>query len=139
MSQTLFGLELPQLTTEQPPIFTNAASCQKWVAGIASTNARQAQALLLRQMNLLNRFEMPADERFRVLELLREPIYAVHYECSIRFTARPLPLAPPEQAAFDTCQALWQALEIGYLHSLQSFIDNAVAATEETQIGRAHV
>lgn len=133
MSQTLFGLELPQLTTEQPPIFTNAASCQKWVAGIASTNARQAQALLLRQMNLLNRFEMPADERFRVLELLREPIYAVHYECSIRFTARPLPLAPPEQAAFDTCQALWQALEIGYLHSLQSFIDNAVAATEETR------
>ncbi len=133
MSQTLFGLELPQLTTEQPPVFTNSASCQNWVSGIASTNARQAQALLLRQMNLLNRFQMPAEERFRVLELLREPIYAVHFECSIRFTARPLPLAPPEHAAFDTCQALWQALEIGYLHCLQSFIDNATAATEETR------
>lgn len=135
MSQTLFGLELPQLTTEQPPVFTNSASCKSWVAGIAATNARQAQALLLRQMNLLNRFEMPAEERFSVLELLREPIYSVHFECSIRFTARPLPLAPPEQAAFDTCQALWQALEIGYLHCLQSFIDNATAATEETRKG----
>jgi hypothetical protein len=116
MSPTLFGLELPQLTTEQPPLFTDADSCQAWISGIAATNARQAQALLLRQMNLLNRYDMAAEERYEVLERLREPIYAVHYECSIRFTARPLPLAPPEQAALDTCQALWLALEIGYLH-----------------------
>jgi hypothetical protein len=133
MSPTLFGLELPQLTLEQPPAFSSEASCQRWLASLGSTNARQTQALLLRQLNLLNRFEMPSDERFTVLELLRAPIYSVHYECSIRFTARPLPLAPPEQAALDTCQALWQALEIGYLHCLQDFIDSAVAANEETR------
>ena len=130
MNPTLFGLELSHLTKEQPPLFTDAVSCQAWISGIATTNARQAQALLLRQMNLLNRYDMPAETRFQVLERLREPIYAVHYECSIRFTARPLPLAPPEQAALDTCQALWLALEIGYLHCLQSFIDNAVEATD---------
>ncbi len=87
--------------------------------------------MLLRQMNLLNRYNLTTDERIKILELMREPIYAVHFECSIRFTSRPLPLAPPEQAAFDTCQALWLALEIGYTHCLQTLIDSPQASSDE--------
>jgi hypothetical protein len=127
MSLTVFDLELPELSKDQPPAFTSAAACQKWLTEIPFTNARQAQAQLLRQINLLNRFTLPAEERLNILELLRAPTYFVHGECSKRFISRPLPLAPPEQAALETCQVLWQALETGYLHCLRTFIDNKLA------------
>ena len=67
MSITIFDLELPDLSTDQAPAFTNAEECQKWLAGISSPNARQTQAQLLRQINLLNRYAMPVDERLKVL------------------------------------------------------------------------
>lgn len=133
MSITIFDLELPDLSTDQAPAFTNAEECQKWLAGISSTNARQTQAQLLRQINLLNRYAMQVDERLKVLELLRTPTYLVYGECSVRFTARPLPLAPPELAALETCQMLWQALEIGYLHCLKAYIDERNPTSEATR------
>jgi hypothetical protein len=135
VSISIFDLELPDLSADQPPAFTNAADCQKWQSEIPFTNARQAQAQLLRQINLLNRFNLPAEERLKVLEILREPTYLVHGECSVRFTSRPLPLAPPELAALETCQVLWQALEVGYLHCLKSFID----ANPVSEAARRHV
>lgn len=130
MSLSVFDLELPELSTDQPPAFTSAAACQKWLSEIPLTNARQAQPQLLRQINLLNRFTLPAEERLNILELLRAPTYFVHGECSKRFLSRPLPLAPPEQAALETCQVLWQALETGYLHCLRAFVDNLNPASE---------
>ena len=125
MSSNIFDLELPELSTDQPPAFTSVATCQQWLAGVSLTNARQAQTQLLRQLNLLNRYTLPAEERLGILELIRTPTYSVHEECAIRFTSRPLPLTPPEQAALETCQVLWQALETGYLHCLQTFVDKA--------------
>lgn len=129
MSAALFGVELPQLTTEQPPQFTDAVSCRHWLGTVAGSNARQLQSLLLRQLNLLNRYPLAAAERYQILELLRSQMHAGYYECAVRFTLRPAPLAPPEQAAFDTQIGVWQALYVGYLHSLQEFIDTATSAT----------
>ncbi|SMB21044.1 conserved protein of unknown function [Sterolibacterium denitrificans] len=125
MSSTPFGLDLPQLSADAPPLFTDAASCRDWIGGIVTEQVHQTQALLLRQLNLLNRYALPATERYAILDLLRESVHAANEDGALRFTARPLPLTPPEQAAFDTCQTLWQALEIGYLHCLQKFTGNA--------------
>ncbi len=130
MSSTLIDLKLPQLTTEQPPQFTSLQTCKDWLAGVPITNATQAQAQLLRQINLLNHYTLATGERLKILEFLRTPIYFVHGECVKRFGIRPRPLAPPEQAAFDTSQALWQALETGYLHCLKDCLDNTASADE---------
>jgi len=43
MSISIFDLELSDLSADQPPAFTNAADCQKWLTEIPFTNARQAQ------------------------------------------------------------------------------------------------
>jgi len=61
MSISIFDLELSDLSADQPPAFTNAADCRKWLTEIPFTNARQAQVQLLRQINLLNRFDLPAE------------------------------------------------------------------------------
>lgn len=134
MSTLLAELSLPRLSTDQPPLFLDALTCGQWLDGLSSAPPRQQQALLLRQMTLLNRYSLSAEVRFGIMERLREPVYTVHGACAGRFVARPLPLVPPEQAAFDTCQALWQALETGYLHSLHHWIHQAGKTPDEDDL-----
>lgn len=138
MSSTPFGLDLPQLSADAPPLFTDAASCRDWIGGIVTEQVHQTQALLLRQLNLLNRYALPATERYAILDLLRESVHAANEDGALRFTARPLPLTPPEQAAFDTCQTLWQALEIGYLHCLQKFTGSASGPSSDSGSNHAN-
>lgn len=133
MPTPLFGLELPPLATAQAPEFVDVPGCQRWLTGTQSLPDRQLQSLLLHQLNLLNRHTLPAGLRMQLLELLRPRAHALRISCAPRYCARALPLAPPEQAAYDTSQALWQALETGYLRCLRSFIDNAVEASLETR------
>lgn len=115
---------LPPSNTDQPPAFTNAEECRAWLADTPLANSIQAQVQLLRQLNLLNRFPLPASERMAVLELLREPVVSIQEDGVRKFAGKPLPLAPSEQAAFDSCQALWHALAGGYLRCLESHLSS---------------
>ncbi len=120
-----FGL--PALNGEHAPLFLTASECKKWLAGIAITNAPQAQAELGRQLELLNRYEVPPSDRLKVLEILRSPCYFVHGESLKRFALkRPIfPLGSLEQMNFDASQSLWEALMTGYLHVLQASLVKA--------------
>lgn len=112
------GFALPTLTAAQAPAFDNARGCRAWLSAQPLTNAAQAQALLLRQINLLNAYPVAPAERLKILEMLREPIAFAQAESARRFAGRPLPLAPAEQAAMDANRTLWQAIQTGYLHCL---------------------
>ena len=123
----------PPTSADQPPAFASAGECGAWLEDMPLSNPAQVQAQLLRQLNLLNRFSLPAAERFDILELLREPVVSVQEESVRRFAGRPLPLAPQEQSAFDACQALWRALIDGYLHCLEGCLaDDATIANSGT-------
>ena len=100
--------------TDQQPAFVTADACRQWLLATPLSNAVQASALMLRQINLLNRCKIEAFERLAILELLRKRLLQAQEEGSKRFTGKPLPLVPPEHAAFDSAQALWQALLKGY-------------------------
>jgi hypothetical protein len=104
----------------QRPAFLTADECRAWLDQTPLTNPVQAQAQLLRQLNLLNREPLDAAERLAILERLRKPLLLVQEEGARRFVGKPLPLVPPEQAAFDAAQAVWLALLAGYRHCLQA-------------------
>jgi hypothetical protein len=101
-------------TADQQPAFVTAEECRKWMAVTPLGNAVQALAHLLRQLNLLNRHAVAPHEHLAILEVLRKPILVAQEEGARRFVGKPLPLVPPEQAAFDAGQAIWQALLRGY-------------------------
>ncbi len=123
--------KLPRTCGEHPPVFTSARACKNWLADLfASQKPLPAQAALLGQLNLLNRFGLPAAERLKILEQLREPVVRVQSEVARKFSGRPLPLAPGEKSAFDAGQALWEALRIGYLHCLQAALGGEAALAE---------
>ncbi|MEW6163702.1 MAG: hypothetical protein AB1642_01425 [Pseudomonadota bacterium] len=121
------NLDLPATGTAQPPLFVDAEQCGEWCAALQLTNPIQTQAQLLRQLHLLNCYTLAAAPRLAILELLRAPIHFVQEESAKKFTGKPLPLAAPEQAAFDTAHGLWQALALGYLRCLDACLNGDVA------------
>ena len=100
------------------PAFMTAEECQSWLSSQPLASTVQMQSQLQRQLGLLNRTPLPANERFLILETLREQLYRTQEECQARFARRPIPLALPEQAAFDSSQATWRAFADGYIRCL---------------------
>lgn len=115
----MIRVELPSADRTEQPAFTSASACRAWLADVPLTDCQQLQALLSRQMYLLDRTALPPAERLDILELLRETTLFAQSECARRFTGKPLPLAGAEQSAFEANLALWQALEANYLHCLR--------------------
>jgi hypothetical protein len=112
---------------DQQPAFLNAEACRAWLTALPLGNPVQAQAQLLRQVNLLNRQDIAVGERLAILELLRKPLLLVQEEATRRFVGKPLPLVPPEQAAFDAAQALWQGQLAGYSRCLEARLTGEAA------------
>jgi hypothetical protein len=113
---------------ELRPAFQTADECRKWLMTTPLSNAVQALAHMLRQLNLLNRTELPVSERLAILEILRKRLLQAQEEGARRFIGKPLPLVPPEQAAFDSAQALWQALLKGYGRCIEAELTRGVGA-----------
>ena len=112
------NFDLPVTGSEQSPAFLNAVGCKEWLVRVPLANAAQAQAILLRQLNLLHRFALPAAERLAILETLRGPLRDVQEFAAAKFAGRPLPFAPPEEAVLESTLNVWHMLALGYLRCL---------------------
>ena len=121
------NFELTATGTEQSPAFLNAIACQDWLATVPLANTVQAQAMFMRQLNLLHRFALPTKERFDILEALRSPVSDVQEEAAKKFTGKPLPFAPHEQAALESTLSVWHMLALGYLRCFDALCGNGGA------------
>ncbi len=114
------NFDLPPTGRDQPPAFVDTEQCRAWLAQLPVSSPVQAQVHFLRQLHLLNRHTLGGPTRLAMLEMLRESIYFVQAESAKKYAGKPLPLAPPEQAALDSAHGLWQALATGYLRCLEA-------------------
>lgn len=112
------NFDVPVTSTATSPAFSTRRACADWLAKLALANPVVTQAELQQQLSLLGRYTLAEDERFAILETLRGPLLDVQDAIAQKFTARALPLTPPEKAALDSTQALWQSLLTNYLHCL---------------------
>lgn len=112
------------MESNELPAFTTAEDCRAWLAGAPVLDAAQVQVRLLTQINRLNVTAIPAADRLDILELLRSPIHDTQEESARRFVGKPLPLAAPEQAAFESCRALWHGLATGYMRCAEACFSN---------------
>jgi hypothetical protein len=120
------------------PAFMTAEECRTWLDAQPLASTVQMQSQLQRQLGLLNRQPVPANERYAILEVLRDQLYRTQEECQTRFARRPIPLALPEQAAFDSSQATWRTFADGYIRCLESLLTGEVAVQNKAAqiIGR---
>ena len=127
---------LPPTGSDDPPAFLTTLACQDWLANVPMANPGQAQVMLLRQLNLLQRFTLANSERLALLELLRDAVGDVQIDVAKKFAGKPLPLTPPEQAALDGTLALWQALLGGYLRLLEAAKSDSGLTKERARIAQ---
>ena len=116
--------QAPAAGAEQAPSFIDAAECAAWLQRVPLANVSLAQPILLRQLKLLHRHDLLPGERAAILEALRRPVIAVQADAASLFAGRPLPLAPPEQAALERTLDLWQTLAQGYLRCFFAVCDD---------------
>ena len=113
-------LKPPEISADARPQFTDDAACAAWLAELPLVNVAPSQIRLLEQLRELNRYRLPADERLKILELLREPVYFVQEQQLRKLVNKPLPLTQVESGILAHVADLWHELLIGYLHCLGS-------------------
>jgi cyclic-di-GMP-binding protein len=115
-------LQLPDLSPEAAPEFTDAATATAWLENVPLANVAAAQQQLLAQMQEFNCYGTKAVSRLATLEALREAVQFVEIEQARRFTNRALPMADAESLVFDDTLALWDQMRLGYQRCLQAVI-----------------
>lgn len=112
--------DLPLISADARPDFTDAKSCQDWLHSLPLINVAPTHGRLLGELEELNCFELSAGERLKILELMLEPIRFVQTEHARKFANRTVPLAKPEREILSNIIALWTALGHGYLRCMQA-------------------
>ncbi len=118
-------LDLPTISPDAEPEFTDASGCAKWLQTLPLINVGPAHVRLLGQLEELNAYKLAPAERLKILELMRDPVNFVQKELAKKFSSRPAPLAPPEREILKNVQTLWDALSTGYQHCVQAIVDRS--------------
>jgi len=118
-------LDLPTISPDAQPEFTDASGCAKWLQTVPLINVGPAHVRLLGQLEELNTYKLAPAERLKILELMRDPVNFVQKELAKKFSSRPAPLAPPEREILKNVQTLWDALSAGYQHCMQAIVDRS--------------
>lgn len=104
-------------------LFRDAASCSIWLEQLQLTNLHQAHSLLLTQISKFNHYSMQGEERFKILELLRETVSYVQEDYARKIISKPLPLNDTELMIFVALAHLWKLMTQGYKRCLQDYVD----------------
>src|SRR4051794_26222203 len=110
MTETTF--QLPEISAEAAPEFSDVLACKAWLEHVPLANVAEAQRQLLEQIREFNRFPCKALMRLQTLEALREAVAFVQIEQAKRFTNRALPMADAEAAIFNETTALWESMRV---------------------------
>ena len=101
--------------------FQDAASCLRWIAALPITNVQLAQKMLVDQVAALTAAEVPALERLKILDALKETVNFAQAEVDKRYIGKPLPLDQADALAWKSVTGLWQALGANYQRCLDAY------------------
>jgi len=118
MSSQPLTVQYPQDIALQ---ITASANCKRWLESLPLTNVQQAQQALTAQVRALSTAQLPALERLKILEMLKEATIFVQDEAARRFAGKPLPLDANEAEAWNNGIALWQETGRNYQLCLQAY------------------
>jgi len=113
-------MKLPDFSDDASPEFADAVGCKEWLQTVPLANVPTAQRELLGEIEEFNRFAAKPAERLAVLEALREAVHFVQVEQVKKFSNRALPMTEAEATAFDDSNELWEQMQVGYSHCLES-------------------
>jgi hypothetical protein len=120
-------------TSTDPTIgaFTDARSCRKWLTAVPVQNVWTALQTLHDQLQAMSKVRMPAMERLKCLELIREKVGFLYVEVRGKLASKSLPLGGMDQAHWQLALRVAEQMEAGYRFCLN------VAEIEGGEVTRA--
>jgi cyclic-di-GMP-binding protein len=101
--------------------FQDAAGCMRWIAALPITNVQLAHQMLLEQVLALTSSDVPALERLKILEAIKETAHFAQAEIAKRYLGKPLPLDQADAQAWKAVTGLWSALGANYQRCLDAY------------------
>jgi hypothetical protein len=119
---------LPELDVTDRPLFVTATAAKEWATTLPLANPGEVQQLLIKEIEHLNRYPVPARERLAILDTLRKAVSFAQEEAGKRYIGKALPLIPGEQHWLTMTQRLRRACLTGTVHCLEE----ALASNDRT-------
>jgi hypothetical protein len=108
-------LSVPNRTPPKKASFDgNPASVKEWIGTLPMANIGSTTRLLFQALNELNHQDIPAQQRFRSLELLRKPVNFVTERMKKHYVGHPLPLDAKNLKIAHLSREIIQLLATGY-------------------------
>ncbi|HEY3178447.1 MAG TPA: hypothetical protein VGL25_06155 [Casimicrobiaceae bacterium] len=119
------------VNTPKPPrpptiprlIVSDADTAAKWAKTLSFMPIGQANEAMVGQLCALAAAELPARERAKIAEILRDQVSHLHTELARRYAGKPQPEGERETEAIDQAVALWQSLWEQYSACLKPLIE----------------
>ena len=118
-------MELPLQLPEPAPdkdISTIPASpnkIKKWLESLPMANAVEASHEVHKTLMMLNRIPIDADDRLKIMELLREPVRLIAEKLQQSYADLPLPLPEKHQLTAEQVRHFHVEMAYGYKHVIQ--------------------
>jgi hypothetical protein len=104
-------------------VFTDAESAKQWAHGLPLTNVALVCETVQGQLRALSAAALPARERARIAEVLRDLIAYLHTELARRYAGKGQPAVDREFEAAAHAIALWQGLWEQYSACLKPLLE----------------
>lgn len=104
----------PQKESDKASFDARPKFIAKWIAHLPMANLGETSRMVFKAVVEINRMQLPAQDRFKSLEALREPCQYITESLEKKFAGRPLPLNEKNRKISELARAITSELALGY-------------------------
>jgi hypothetical protein len=113
----------PPAVSPSRAAFTDSDGASRWVKTLPMLQHAQAHEALIGQLKLMSAAQMPARERAKIAEILRDQVTHLHTELARRYAGKAQPEGEREREAIEQAISLWHALWEQYSACLKPLLE----------------
>lgn len=113
----------PPVAAPPKPAFADSDGATRWAKTLPMLPVGQAHEALMGQLRLLAAAQMPARERAKIAEILRDQVTHLHTELARRYAGKAQPEGEREREAIDQALSVWHALWEQYSACLKPLLE----------------
>jgi len=133
------GLYIPPQTIEYPDApYINPKDAAKWIADLPVGHIGETARLVYKAIAEINRIPLPAQQRFKVLELFRKPFAFVNHALQKCYVGQAFPLSAKNQKIAELTRELQWEFAIGYKIIVEARLSNKSKVDNKTLVTSVH-
>ncbi|MBE9549758.1 MAG: hypothetical protein IMF09_10165 [Proteobacteria bacterium] len=124
---TLEGLlNIPEQSKPMSGSFdTKPRQVEAWVAALPMANTGESARRLFNALKEVNRLDISAHDRFKVMEIFRTPVFHITGVLKKHYVSQNLPLSPKNQKIAELAIQLYSEMALGYKSVIENKIDSS--------------